>query len=294
MGNNSVARNNNGGYRLSLNGFHWNLASDPALQGWLDRLASLTEIAPAPQGRHPRLMFTSKQSNDSRGHSGELPPDYDYQTLRIWRRASGDLTIEVNNEEGPDSETVNMWSAMFPIYLKAAEHRGLAIHAGLVEFNGRGVLLAGPGNTGKSTCCRRLPLNWKVWSDDLSLVVWDLERGYLVHPFPTWSEYLWDRASGKTWNVQYSVPLQAVIFLEKSAHDEIIPIDSRSRAAIRTNGAAVQIYHWFWQRLASGQRRSQARMVFENACDLARVTPAYILRFSLNGKFWELIENECL
>jgi SynChlorMet cassette protein ScmC len=202
--------------------------------------------------------------------------------------------VEVEILSKGEPGVMDMWNAMFPVYRKAARQGGMAIHAGLAELDGMGVLFAGAGGTGKSTCCRRLPDHWEKRCDDLTLVLPDRKGGYEAHPFPTWSHFLWNRPGDRTWNVAKASPLRAVFFLEQAARDEIIPLESGSRAALLMNGAATQVYGWFWRVFRDGQRRSLSRRVFENACDMARVVPAFILRLSLTGRFWELIERELL
>jgi len=110
---------------------------------------------------------------------------------------------------------------------------------------GHGFLLAGQGGTGKSTCCRRLPNNWKPLCDDESLIVLDKSKVYHVHPFPTWSDYIQKRAKN-IWDVQGSVPLSAIFFLEQSEKDEVIPL-SKEQSAILMTKSSKQAYDRSWR-----------------------------------------------
>ena len=166
---------------------------------------------------------------------------------------------------------------------------GLPFHAGLVELDGLGVLLAASGDKGKSTCCRRLPDYWKPLCDDEALVVLDKQKKYRVHPFPTWSDYLWNR-SKKTWKVQYSVPLSGVFFLEQSEADEVVPV-GEGQATVLLSESAMQICQKFWKSLDREDQRLFRKELFNNACEMAKQIPAYLLRVSRNGRFWEKIEQ---
>jgi SynChlorMet cassette protein ScmC len=166
---------------------------------------------------------------------------------------------------------------------------GLPLHAALVERNGMGILLAGHGGAGKSTCCQRLPSSWHALCDDETLVVINEEKQYFAHPFPTWSDYLWKR-SERTWNVQKYVPLSAIFLLEQSETDEAIRI-GQGQGATFINTLATDVCRRNWRNLDRKEERAQRKQLFQNACELARAVPAFKLRFSLNGRFWEKIEE---
>jgi SynChlorMet cassette protein ScmC len=182
-----------------------------------------------------------------------------------------------------------MYRAFYPIHQRAIEAGGLPFHAGLVEYKGRGLLLAGPGGIGKSTCCRRLPFAWRALCDDETLIVLHKQKGYFAHPFPTWSLHLLGR-SEKTWNIQEHLPLDAIFFLEQAKMDEVSPIKS-ARAAILINQTANAICMRYERVLNLQEKRAQRKKIFVNACALAKSVPCFILRISLKGEFWKKIER---
>jgi SynChlorMet cassette protein ScmC len=149
--------------------------------------------------------------------------------------------------------------------------------------------LAAPGDTGKSTCCRRLPAGWTAWGDDEILVVLDPQGTYQAHPFPTWSEYL-EQRSEQTWPVQHSVPLAAVFFLEQAPTDEALPVGQGHAAFLMTESAA-QVGRKFWSKLDPEFERDFRRALFDNASRLAQRVPAFRLRCRREGRFWEEIER---
>ena len=138
-----------------------------------------------------------------------------------------------------------------------------------------------------------MPDYWNPLGDDEALVVYDPENGYRAHPFPTWSEYLWkspENSWSKSWNVQYSVPVSAIFFLEQAESDEVIPLGD-VMAAVSINQSATQVSRKFWRRLDDDTKRPLATFQFHNACGMAKTIPSFTLRQSLNGRFWEEMEK---
>lgn len=119
--------------------------------------------------------------------------------------------------------------------------------------------------------------------------MYDPEKGYRAHPFPTWSEYLW-KSSDKSWDVQYSVPVCAIFFLQQAESDEVIPLGD-GIAAVSINQSATQVSRKFWRRLDDDTKRPLATLQFQNAFGIAKTIPSFTLRQSLHGRFWEEIEK---
>jgi SynChlorMet cassette protein ScmC len=179
--------------------------------------------------------------------------------------------------------------SLYPIYQQVQDSGGLPLHAGLVEHNGKGVLLAGPKNAGKSTCCRRLPKPWYPLCDEETLIVKVNQERYLAHPFPTWSEYLAKR-SEQTWNVHSHVPISSIFFLEQAGFDEAIPL-GQGEASVFINQLATQVCCRYWNNLGHEDLRTRKTKLFENVTELAEAVPAFRLRVSLKGRFWEEMEK---
>jgi SynChlorMet cassette protein ScmC len=215
----------------------------------------------------------------------------DPASLRVWCSESiPDVLCEVSHhDQVPEIQFLNMWYALLPIYQRSIYGGGLPLHAGLVELDGLGVLLAASGDKGKSTCCLRLPDYWKPLCDDETLVVLDKKKKYRAHPFPTWSEYYWKR-SEKTWDVQYSLPLSGVFFLEQSDADEVVPV-GEGQAAVLMSESASQVCEKFWRALDREDQRPFRNGLFNNACEIAKQIPAYRLSVSRHGRFWEKMEQ---
>jgi len=215
---------------------------------------------------------------------------YYHHTLRIWcHNDIPEFECEVLFNKGAKIEFLNMWHALLPIYQQSISQGGLPMHAGLVEVDGQGFALAASGDIGKSTCCRRLPDAWRPLCDDEMLVVLDKEKKYRAHPFPTWSDYLWQQ-SEKTWNVQCSVPLSGIFFLEKSETDEVEPVGEGEAAMLMTD-SAMQICEKFWRNKDKEDQKEFREQLFNNSCKMAKKIPAYRLKVSLEGRFWKKMEE---
>lgn len=284
-------------YALCLgDGSRWLLAADAYLEAWVERLARVMDLKRAKAcGGQMRLLFCRMDGHggaasgpEANGLNGQVI-SLDLKTVRT-RRLSGvcDVVCEVNNSKGYETEVVNMWHATQPIFFQSMESGGLPFHAALVELDGRGILLAAPGDSGKSTCCGRLPGYWKALCDDETLIVFN-GRQYVAHPFPTWSDYLF-KHTDRTWDVQHSVPLEAIFFLEQRATDDAVPVGA-GRAAAMICDSASQVCRKFWKRSPGDVQRDTRRRIFSNAGEIAKRVPAFLLGVSLQGRFWEKIEE---
>ncbi len=281
------------GYCLSLSdGTSWWITGDKDSVQWVDKLAAITELEKCSFSGSPKLAFHKMgKTDDAMGklvHEGWR--SYEYPAMRVWCHGSAeDVICELKGGQGHETQYVSMWNSLQPIYQASISRGGLPFHAGLAELGGRGVLLAAPGNTGKSTCCCRLPDYWKPLCDDESLVVLTEQEEYRVHPFPTWSDYLWKRGEN-TWNIQYSVPLAGVFFIEQSETDQLVSMGA-GEAAIRISESACHVCRKFWWKEDRESQRSFRRRLFDNACEIAKLVPVFRLRVSLQGRFWEKIED---
>jgi SynChlorMet cassette protein ScmC len=215
---------------------------------------------------------------------------YEHKATRVWYdHGTRDTICEVDNSADEDAEVINMWFSTQPFFQRSIGKGGLAFHAGLAEWNGRGVLFAAHGGTGKSTTCRRLKPPWIALCDDEVLAVLDREKNYRVHPFPTWSDHLW-RNLNNTWDVQYSVPLSAIFFICHSETNEV-ELLGEGEASAFINEASTQTCRKFWAKADKSLQREFRQEIFQNACEMAKKVPAYRLYLSLHGRFWEKVEE---
>jgi SynChlorMet cassette protein ScmC len=289
-------------YLLKLaNGIGYQLTATGEAAEWLDKLASIMELntCSKPNG-YPKQIFIGNDSGGDLpykrypGLNVDFPGEdwrlHDLKALQLWYHTHNhDVFCRFSEEEGCIPDIIRMWQALAPIYLRVKKAGGLPFHAGLAERKGQGILIAGHGDTGKSTCCRRLPHPWRALCDDETLIVRDSGNKYLAHPFPTWSDFL-DQRSSPSWNVQQHIPLAAIFFLEQAEKDEVLPM-REGNAAIKINQAAAEVCRRNWRNMTTKEERLAKTRVFENACELAKAIPAYKLCVSLTGRFWDEMER---
>jgi SynChlorMet cassette protein ScmC len=305
MNNIECAMGKSKGYCIRLaNGQGWRITATEEVISWMGKLIRIMELKECDLDGYPRLVFIHKENVEERNrepfcdlHPGlrdGLPPtgwkSQDFVWLQIWTHPEiPDVICEIKPQRGHEEEVLTMRMALQPIYQRSQDSGGLPFHAALLEWNGFGFILAASGSTGKSTCCRRLRDPWRALCDDEALVVRDNREGYLVHPFPTWSDYFLNR-SRQTWNIQSYLPLSAIFFLEQAETDQLVPM-GQGQAAALVYASARQVCARNWMILSREQLIIVRKRLFENACDLAKEIPAYKLKVSLKGNFWEEMEK---
>ena len=285
------------------NGQGWHISATEELAAWAERLADIMQLSFCEPNGYPKLIFIRKKSRKNQYEKFLRRPEEDVTEglsrwgwsvrdiygIRFWSRPDvTDVICEI--ERGDDNlDILMMRHSLYPIYQWAQDSGGLPLHAGLVERDGKGVLLAAPRNTGKSTCCHRIPKPWYALCDEETLIVRDDQIKYLAPPFPTWSDYLAGRPE-RTWNTQHHLPLFAIFFLKQAKADEVTPI-GQGQAAVCVYRAALQVCYRNWLNLDREEIMMLKKKLFENACEVARSIPAFKLRVSLTGRFWEEIEK---
>ena len=291
-------------YGLQLaDGHCWHLVSSSGLKSWAARFASIMELKVDKSNSSPKLIFIEMESRKKKFEGLEVRQEIfkddklprrgwkaqDFNDCRIWSHGdTKDMVLEVNSGE-EKLEFFAMRLSLYAVYQRAQEKGGLPLHAALVGQDGKGILLAAPAETGKSTCCRRLPSPWRVLGDDETLVVRDGNKQYFGHAFPTWGDHIMKR-SQRTWNVEQNVPLSLIFFLEHGAPDKAFRLGQGEAAALIFN-SSEQVFYRNWHCLSQEEARLIKKKAFDNACELARAVPALMLRVSPNGRFWEEIEQ---
>jgi SynChlorMet cassette protein ScmC len=278
----------NYGYNLELaNGQKWHLLSTEAMQPWLDKFARITELKPSQTNGYPKLIFSDP--NEMLAKTGWKA--YDFKSGIYWSHPQVPDTIcEIISDQTTKISPMRRLSNMvYPIYRRIQECGSLPFHSALIQRNGQAVLLAAASGTGKSTCCRRIPLPWEPVCEDEVLILQNPNKRYVVHPFPTWSLYLSGNCH-KTYNVQQYFPLKAIFFLIQAEKDKVSHLTKRE-AAMYIDESATQLCRRNWRTFDKETRISEHKKVFDNACQLAKAINCYILHISLTGRFWEEIEK---
>jgi SynChlorMet cassette protein ScmC len=291
-------------YRMQLgDGRGWQISAGEELRLWAEKFATIMELQACKSTAYPRLIFIRKKSQNGQieeppcqgeeNLAGELRKNgwrvQEIYNIRVWSRPDLiDIVCELCGED-EYLDLVMMRHSLYPIYQGVLNSGGLPFHAGLIECEGRGVLLAAPRNTGKSTCCLRVPKPWHALCDEETLIVRNGQKRYLAHPFPTWSNKFMKR-SEQTWNVEKHVSLAAIFFLEQSTVDAVIPL-GQGEAAVSIYQSAMQVCYRYWHDLDPSELRVRNKDLFANSCKLAKTVPTFKLRVSLKGRFWQEIER---
>jgi SynChlorMet cassette protein ScmC len=290
-------------YSLELaDGTVWELCGDEAVSDWLGELArimGLTRVLKRPTHTiyfHGVKDLTSPfQWRPYPITSGENPWKHFKAGAiqQVWRHAHvREIHVELSEAflDHREIRYINMWSALREIHRHALLNGGTPVHAALVSLKGKGVLIAGPGGTGKSTCYEHLPDYWDRLCDDQALVLRMKDGHFRVHPFPTWSDHLW-RESEKRWLVERSVPLKAAFFLEQAPRDEVLPLKNLSEAVLKYLESAKQMWRPVWAKVEKGEKSIQSVMLFDNITRMVHAVPAYRLRARVDGEFWKKMES---
>jgi SynChlorMet cassette protein ScmC len=276
------------------------MAARPEAWTWMEELASILELSKSGTGQRKRLIFVrnffQNQPDDFESYLGLNNSSRNrWKIDRIGnidllsKPESPLLVCDLGDEEAREQELNKMWQALYLLYFHALDLGGLPLHATLVELDGRGFAIAAPGGTGKSTCSRRIPPPWKALSDDEMLVVRDAHGDYRVHSLPTWKERI-HYGSKQTWNVQHHIPLCGLFFLLRADDDSVEPIGS-GKAATLIYRSASQVFYKNSRQMNPDSRSSMRIKTFQNACRIAEAVPAFFLKASLTGRFWEKMEE---
>ena len=293
------------GYLLSLSdGKAWKIGTcrdaGPGVTAWVEKFAAHLGLQNCP-GESDRCLRFGRLETDVGSHGFPhfipgLPGEYPAGGWQTWGVAG---LVFFQHPETTDIFCALMTGnrtlilrqfrhALLPVFDEVIKTGGLVIHGALLEQKGSGVLLLGKSGVGKTTCCRRLPSGWRVLGDDLALVARDREGRFLVHPLPTWSVV----ESGRPeWPCRFNEPvtLEALFVLGQSSADSIEKLRG-AEAAVAINQASDEALMPL--DIAHSRRGLPGRKtLFLNAVALSAVIPTFRLHVSLQGRFWEKIEE---
>lgn len=163
------------------------------------------------------------------------------------------------------------------------EEGGLLVHGAAVASRGRAVLALGRSGAGKTTFSRlALAQGGEVLSDDLNA----LRRtagGTVVEKLPFTGDLGGDLEGGAAAG---TFPLAALLRLEKSPQDEVIPLGrAESIGLLLACSPFVNV---------DPHRREALLANLTTLLPAAGDPPAWALRFALGGGCWPILEETCL
>jgi SynChlorMet cassette protein ScmC len=255
-------------------GQQWLLCpTDPEAADVIQRLSRVMNLATGKTGRE---IFVSVQEGVRR----PLPqPDDQSPVVCLLPPGENDAMQVIQIMDL--AKTIALW--MIP-------QGGLLLHGALVEKDGSGVILAGPGGVGKSTASQRIPLPWHALCDDAAFVIRDGKGRFRAHPWPTWSRF-YDNGPGGTWDVEKAVPLRAIFFLNQAPED--------SAGSLTVPDATAYLVESIHQVMGPPVPGCGDAAGLTGLCSgelsavtaLVRAVPVHILNISLTGQFWKEIER---
>ncbi|MFA4992267.1 MAG: radical SAM protein, partial [Candidatus Omnitrophota bacterium] len=153
-----------------------------------------------------------------------------------------------------------------------ADRQGCYLHSCGVNFNGNGLLFAGHSESGKSTMAAMLRGKAEILCDD-RIIIRKSQKGFNI--FGTWSHGDVPDISGN------SAPLRAIMFLEKSDKNLIIPIKDKKEKIKKILPCLIRPFvtvDW-WDKTLS------------LVGDMAMSVPCYELRFDKSGRIAETLKG---
>jgi hypothetical protein len=155
----------------------------------------------------------------------------------------------------------------------SGEEKPLMIHACGILLNGKAILFAGPGGSGKSTVARLLDeTDAKIINDEM-LIISRHKQGantFIIHGTPIIGDY--------TGRLNVAAPLDCVMILKKSPGTTIHPISQ------------TEAYTQFIRQVVTpsyiGQTDNKAVLstMADFTGELTSMVPFYVLEFNLDGK----------
>jgi SynChlorMet cassette protein ScmC len=209
--------------------------------------------------------------------------------VQLWfHPGTSEICCEIDPSSDRTEILLSMNQALSAVYRLVRRLSGMPVHAALVAWKGKGILLMGSSGAGKSTCCQRLPGTWTVLSDDQALILPASAGGVEAHPLPTWSDLVL-RNLDKTWDISSSVPLFAIAVLVQGHTDEIVPLNrSRGVVALAQSASYVSLQGFSGPQARIAEIRKE---LLNAAICLAKTTPFYRLSCTAEGNFWREIEH---
>jgi SynChlorMet cassette protein ScmC len=289
--------------RLS-NGFVWKVRSETMTAQWIQEMAAILGLSCKPGTPDADLWVEQAEFWSGRpfepftlwdlSSHGLVSPDRwgirAWPGLALLRHEELAYVIGGLGKVSQREDRIEqMRRAMLPFYEAVTAQGGLPLHAALAEIEGNGVLLAGVSGAGKSTCCRRFPLPWRVLGDDMASVVPCDDGTFRGHPLPTWSAVK-AQAVERPCALRHSVPVRAIFFLMHNDSDHAVPMGG-ARAALSIYSAAMQVFMSVVSSTYIPGGSTYRRKLFETAAAMTAAVPAFVLHVSLRGRFWECIER---
>ncbi|MBU8902546.1 MAG: SynChlorMet cassette protein ScmC [Victivallales bacterium] len=272
-----------------LSPFVWRIKAVAKCVELLDELRGIMQLSPSSEENAdltimPRSYYNSLSENEY----SDWQIFYSRKAVRLLHNSDCSKWLMVFPEDlmnNHDIRIVLMWLMLKPFYLHCLAHGGIVVHASSANLNGRGIIVAAAGDTGKTTTIRRLPSPWRELADDTALLLPHGDDFYL-YPLPTWSEFVHGRNKSATWNIKKGTKLAGIFFLEQSESDRAERL-SQPLSMISLYQSSVEAVGDIEEDISNELKTE----IFETSVNITTKIPSFSLYATLNGKVWESIEN---
>ncbi|MCP4691429.1 MAG: hypothetical protein GY859_25520, partial [Desulfobacterales bacterium] len=167
-------------YHLPLaNGSQWRLtARDPGAAPFVERFAAVCAMGESPPAAPGESLACAIHGFDHleafrRGHSRwlEFGRGRYYRIFLHPSRARGAMFFNLDEYRTEAQGRLAVGAIGFALQLQLVSRGNCApCHCALVEIDGRGAVIGGPGDSGKTTCARRIPPPHRALADDYALL----------------------------------------------------------------------------------------------------------------------------
>ncbi len=274
----------------------YSLSGHDRLCEWVSQFSkclglSLRRIRPSDDVHNLKFSVLEsyiKQRDSRLAGADKLFLDNRFWMQRNWHDRITNIELDLEKMKEKNVEFIYMLNSFMPIFSDCVWSGGGPFHAAYASLAGNGILIAGPGNIGKSTSLRRLPDYYKKFTDDAVLLVKNKKDCYRIHPVPTWSDYIF-KGKGTSVKVESSNPLKAIFFLLQANEDEVVPIKNVF-ALHEIINSYKQPWNRFLKSMKIKEKKDLNHKILNNSVNLLKSIPCYYLKATLHGKFWKEIE----
>lgn len=157
-------------------------------------------------------------------------------------------------------------------------------HCSLVEINGLGAIIAGVGDSGKSTCAARLSLPNRAFADDYA-IVFEVDGKYMAQSMPTWSNYINGDLCYKA-DCSHVIEIDSFFFLKQSPKDYTEKVNGILKSQYLNNSFQDLLSIGKLKNLDDEFRNEIRRRIFDFSGKIAGAKPGFMLYATINGDFW--------
>ena len=156
-----------------------------------------------------------------------------------------------------------------------ADREGCYLHSSGVILNKNGLIFAGHSEAGKSTIATLLKDQVEILCDD-RMIIRRWEHGFRIHG--NWSHGDVPEVSAN------SAPLTAIMFLEQSAQNRLIPINDKKEVIKKLLGCLIKplVTADWWEKMLTLAEK------------IVQVIPCYRLQFDKSGRVVDVLAEELL